>query len=1181
MLHILILRLILIVEVSGQVFHRNDWDVRLSGGPHGYEGRLEIRPPNDVWGTVCDKNISVLAIACRSSVALGVCLRLGYLAPYSLSFAGERFDRADLPIWSQGFVCTEQDDQNNISCSLATWNRHPSSCDHSSDVALICISDNLRLAGGCSPREGRVELNVGSAGWVGLSGRQHQNESHVEADLHQADLICKHLGYPIALGLHGTCTNGTADPTLPTIEADTCGPRESSLSACLKSALKSGCEKGTLSHRGRPIEVVCAYDNEIVVSTNSILHRLDFDVRLADGPSRLVGLVEMQYNETGWGPACLYEEPVLIIDFLATAVCKRIGSECSIEFNLVSPDDDPSRGAGIEYLLREGPDSQRHWLRLNEKCRQLGGRYLNVACSLDITSHGVTVNAFPNQTCIGRCGESSSPVQCGCDAMCHTFQDCCYDVTSECPTSTEGEGRNLTGQDLGLTSLLDSSQFYQCLRVSSNQSSAYHLVSRCPDSWAADDVITSQCHLSSNVYPVLYQPLGVPFKNVECAYCHGAAVPPGDGIAGTDALGDSLVPIPASGYDSTLRPCTSLVSTCLSTKAFFACMAYMAPDTKYKNPHCGLCNEFPAYRGVCYKNGRITSLQVMLKGEVPIISPIKPQPVYYVSDRVDPAKFRKGRHEVSLGVTTRIGALETFWNSSSGIDSATCLLNRIAYSDLKLALHFPSSVLDWDFVKETNVVTIATWSLEYTGQLEEELDDILIQDGYPSGVNWADRCGLAQVLLIEKSDLENPAQTTNKSSSESTECYEIDQMNSTLVNISEEIFVYVVPVGALIRPANATITIRYGTQAERTEKFKLFRYCGTRANSITCETRDENNENGRNPDLPDVTLPSGEKLVCFSDNLILTKQDRVSFEDPAQVLNVVGFSLSMAGLMATLVTYSVFPTLRNVPGLAIMSLSLAILVGQLSAILSTVVVDPANEAICTAVAVTSHYVWLAVFAWMAAMSWDLMRTFTSTTSAMTAGGKGRFLRLSLFGWGAPMLIVIPNLALHFCDCTRLVFRYGGRLACWLAGRGSSLLMFCVPIVLCICFNVGCFAWTIRGIRASKKASTMVSRNTSRVQAVWQELVVYAKISSLMSFAWILGFVAVATELTVFWYLFIIFCSLQGVFVFLAFAFSRQVRALWREKLSRPAGTAGSGTSTMCKPSSHVMKTTTGNTGTMV
>ncbi|XP_038044794.1 latrophilin receptor-like protein A [Patiria miniata] len=363
-------------------------------------------------------------------------------------------------------------------------------------------------------------------------------------------------------------------------------------------------------------------------------------------------------------------------------------------------------------------------------------------------------------------------------------------------------------------------------------------------------------------------------------------------------------------------------------------------------------------------------------------------------------------------------------------------------------------------------------------------------------------------------------------------------------------FVYFMSTGELVAPVKIERNTSYITRRNDTTKSTLIRVCGERPSNLTCKTLNDDDANEIANQDAKVMLASGETLVCFStlDQDVNHARDPFTFSNPELVINMVGFSLSMAGLVVTLSTYCVFPSLRNVHGQAIMSLSLTIFFGQLSSTLSSIVVKPSHQGLCTAVAITTHYAWLAMFAWMAVISWDFMRTFTTAKPAATKfSDRRKFLRMCLFGWCSPMLIIVPNLVLYICECTGVDFTYGDEVACWMLGS-FKLAVLHAPILLCICFNILCFVLTVRGIRASKKASAMLNNNMPRAQIVWRELVIYAKITSLLSFAWILGFIAMVSDLQVLWYLFTIFSSLQGFFVFLSFAFNGQVRALWRDKV---------------------------------
>ncbi|XP_022111802.1 uncharacterized protein LOC110991029 isoform X2 [Acanthaster planci] len=1172
---ILLLSLTLLIVEARLEWFSWDWNVTLAGGPHGYEGRLEMRPPDDIWGTVCDRNSTAVAHACPLAVVRGICSRMGFLAPYSLSYAGERFGKADKPIWSQGFTCTYE--KPGDLCSFAAWSLHPTSCDHSSDLALLCIPPTFRLSAGCSPREGRVEVSVGTAGWAWLARcRPQDQQADIDGDLYEADLICRHFGYKLALGLGGVCTNETREPTLQ-LMTTRCGYAYHSWTECLRHTLMdSSCENRTPSCAGTFKEVMCASDEEMVAISNTRLYGLNVSVRLVDGLNDREGILELQFNGTGWGPACLHDGNPS--QRLAKDVCYRIGASCLIKSHFLSAE---KRGKAVEYLLRKKHQGSFFWFRLQNQCWRTGGHYMRISCSLEITMHGLagSESITPEQTCVGRCGERSSPVQCGCDVI-ETFQDCCYDVARECSTSLEWLSSNYTRHDPDLfLLLLDNLRYYQCWSLDSSQNLKYQLVSECPDSWGEDEVRRA-CLLPSNVNPVLYRSL-VPFKNVACAICHGATAASSFDSNATKVPNEFLLPVPLFDYEKTLRLCPSTIGTCPTYAYGYteACESYMAPHKNFKNPHCAKCNLGQSYEGVCDDNQGQSVMEglMLIHKQFPSVTP---QRVNHHTVTVDPADLSTRMFTTHLHVTAaNEGAQNTNESIRSGVDSAKCLLQAIGYSNLGLALHFLPSLqqlLKSELVYETvdTAFSLTTSYLESTSQLEGVLDDVLSLERIRPGTDWVGRCNLAEVLVSDKSNLQMTP-NSNTSSSGDVDCFDVNRVNVTPVNISGNLFLFIASAPTLVSSTYRNTSIVYQVRAETTEKFKLVNYCGIKENNITCEIQAKGNEKIHDPDVPtEVTLLSGETLICFSTIRGSTTGDPFSFDDPAQVLNVVAFSLSMAGILATLITYGVFPTLRNVPGLAIMSLSLAILAGQLLAILSTVVIGPSDGALCITVAVVSHYMWLATFAWMAVMSWDLMRTFTTTTSAKTAESRSRFLRLCLIGWCAPLLFVTPNLILHFTsNRTRLVFGYGGQVSCWLVGRGSAYVMFYAPIALCICFNVACFACTIRGIRASKKASTILSKKGSRAKAVWQELVVYLKISSLMSFAWILGFVTMATGLVVFRYLFIIFCSLQGVFVFLSFAFSRQARTLWRKKLVRPAVATARGPYLSNAQTTPVTKTT--------
>jgi hypothetical protein len=91
-------------------------------------------------------------------------------------------------------------------------------------------------------------------------------------------------------------------------------------------------------------------------------------------------------------------------------------------------------------------------------------------------------------------------------------------------------------------------------------------------------------------------------------------------------------------------------------------------------------------------------------------------------------------------------------------------------------------------------------------------------------------------------------------------------------------------------------------------------------------------------------------------------------------LTVIGLSLSIACLLAVVMTYIHFTTLRTVPGLVLLALSLSLLAYQSLLLASPYVTS--GSAGCKAMAILLHWMILSSFAWMTVMSYDVSKTFS-------------------------------------------------------------------------------------------------------------------------------------------------------------------------------------------------------------
>ncbi|XP_068834353.1 lysyl oxidase homolog 3 isoform X2 [Capricornis sumatraensis] len=132
--------------------------VRLKGGAHPGEGRVEVLKAG-TWGTVCDRKWDVQA-------ASVVCRELGFGSARE-ALSGARMGQGMGAIHLSEVRCSGQE--------LSLWkcphkNITAEDCSHSQDAGVRCnlpytgVETKIRLSGGRSRHEGRVEVQIGGPG---------------------------------------------------------------------------------------------------------------------------------------------------------------------------------------------------------------------------------------------------------------------------------------------------------------------------------------------------------------------------------------------------------------------------------------------------------------------------------------------------------------------------------------------------------------------------------------------------------------------------------------------------------------------------------------------------------------------------------------------------------------------------------------------------------------------------------------------------------------------------------------------------------------------------------------------------------------------------------------------------------------------------------------------------------
>ncbi|XP_035674669.1 uncharacterized protein LOC118414613 isoform X2 [Branchiostoma floridae] len=271
-------------------------DVRLVGGRVSREGRVEVYHDGQ-WGTVCDDDFDM-------NDANVICRQLGYTDALEAR-SNAAFGAGSDPIWLDNLNC-DGSETNIGRCGHNGWGTH--SCQHSQDAGVVC-SDGIRLVGGSSSIEGRVEVyHDGQWGTV----------CDDDFDYYEAMVICRQLGYEDALDARSGAVYGAGSGQiwLDNLACDA----------------NSGANIGECTHNGWGTHDCQISQDAGVLCSNGI--------RLMGGSSSSEGRVEV-YHDGQWGTVC---DDVFDMND-ANVICRQLGYTGALEAR-----SDAAFGAGSDPI---------------------------------------------------------------------------------------------------------------------------------------------------------------------------------------------------------------------------------------------------------------------------------------------------------------------------------------------------------------------------------------------------------------------------------------------------------------------------------------------------------------------------------------------------------------------------------------------------------------------------------------------------------------------------------------------------------------------------------------------------------------------------------------------------------------------------------------------------------------
>ncbi|NXU16476.1 AGRG6 protein, partial [Pardalotus punctatus] len=318
-------------------------------------------------------------------------------------------------------------------------------------------------------------------------------------------------------------------------------------------------------------------------------------------------------------------------------------------------------------------------------------------------------------------------------------------------------------------------------------------------------------------------------------------------------------------------------------------------------------------------------------------------------------------------------------------------------------------------------------------------------------------------------------------------------------------------------------------------------------NHAGCQVDAESNEN---------------ETVCLCNHLthfgvLMDLQRTVTQIDPQNTkvltfITYIGCGISAIFSAATLLTYIAFEKLRrDYPSKILMNLSTALLFLNLIFLLDGWIASFDIDGLCIAVAALLHFFLLATFTWMGL---EAVHMYIALVKVFNTYIRRYILKFCIIGWGLPALVVAIVLASANTNASHVYGKelygkdangQGGDDFCWIKNEVVFYVTCAGYFGIMFLMNVAMFIVVMVQICGRNGKRT----NRSLKEEILRNLRSVVSLTFLLGMTWGFAFFAWGPLTLAFLYLFSIFNSLQGLFIFVFHcAMKENVQKQWRRHL---------------------------------
>ncbi|XP_062592217.1 uncharacterized protein LOC134253658 [Saccostrea cucullata] len=192
-----------------------------------------------------------------------------------------------------------------------------------------------------------------------------------------------------------------------------------------------------------------------------------------------------------------------------------------------------------------------------------------------------------------------------------------------------------------------------------------------------------------------------------------------------------------------------------------------------------------------------------------------------------------------------------------------------------------------------------------------------------------------------------------------------------------------------------------------------------------------------------------------------------------------------------------------------------------------------SKYLCIGIGMLVHFFWLSVICWMSLSTFQIFQTFTSFSTAQVKV-RSRVLAFMLIDIFISLVFIAINVIVSYIESNGESFGYSPN-TCYIGNPNMILFSFALPVGLFVCINIFMFVVTVSRIR--DKVTIRKSKEQGKMSA-------YFRLSTITGAAWLFGFLAQFTELQLFSMLHTLLNGGQGVFVYMAFGLSLNLKCLF-------------------------------------